>query len=55
MKVLVLYNSRHGHTRKTADAIAQAVRDQDHEAVIKSVMEVSRADIGAADAVLIGT
>ena len=36
MNVLVLYNSRNGHTRAAAEAVAQAVRDQKHAGSIKS-------------------
>src|SRR5258706_6191219 len=49
MNVLVLYQSRSGHTRDAAEAIAQAARDLNYEAVVKSVIEVRKADIENAD------
>jgi flavodoxin len=55
MNVLVLYQSRSGHTRDTAEAIAQAARDLHNEAVVKSVIEVSKADVQNADVLFVGT
>jgi flavodoxin len=55
MKVLVLYQSRSGHTRDAAEAIAQAARDLNHEVNFKSVIEVRKADIENADALFVGT
>lgn len=55
MKTLVLYQSRHGHTRAAAEAIAQAVRDLQHEAIVQSVTQVRAADIASADVLFLGT
>lgn len=55
MNVLVLYNSRNGHTRSMAEAVAQAARDLKHNVTIKSVIEVRQTDIESADALFIGT
>jgi flavodoxin len=55
MNVLVLYQSRKGHTRTAAEAIAQVARDLNHTVKIKSVIEVQNADIDHADALFIGT
>ncbi|MCA9883508.1 MAG: flavodoxin family protein [Anaerolineae bacterium] len=55
MKCLVLYHSRGGNTRTTAEAIAQAARDQGYEAAVKSIIEVQAADINTADVLFIGT
>lgn len=55
MNVLVLYQSRGGHTRSAAEAIAQAARDLNHEAVVKSVIEVQNADVENADVLFVGT
>lgn len=55
MNILILYQSRHGHTRRAAEAIAQAARDLNHDVSIKSVIEVRKADVEAADALFIGT
>jgi flavodoxin len=55
MNVLVLYQSRNGHTREAAEAIAQAAHDLKYEVVLKSVIEVSKADIERADKLFVGT
>lgn len=55
MNVLILYNSRAGHTRRAAEAIAQAARGLNHEVVVKSVIEVRKADVEQADALFVGT
>lgn len=55
MNILVLYQSRKGHTRSTAEAVAQAVRAQNHNVTIKSVIEIRPADVETADALFIGT
>jgi hypothetical protein len=55
MNVLVIYQSRSGHTRQAAEAIAQTVRDMNHEVKIKSVIEVRKADVDNADALFVGT
>jgi flavodoxin len=55
MNVLILYQSRKGHTQAAAEAIAQAVQNLKHEVVIKAVSQVRAADIEAADVLFIGT
>lgn len=55
MNVLVLYQSRHGHTRAAAEAIAQAARGLSHDASVQSVIQVSAADIARADMLFVGT
>ncbi|MBZ0294305.1 MAG: flavodoxin family protein [Anaerolineae bacterium] len=55
MNVLILYQSRGGHTRDTAEAIAQAARELNHKTVIKSVIEVQKADVETADVLFVGT
>jgi flavodoxin len=55
MNVLILYNSRSGHTRSTAEAIVAAAHDQHHNVKIKSVIEVRKSDIEAADVIFVGT
>ncbi|MCC7449305.1 MAG: hypothetical protein IT324_17945 [Anaerolineae bacterium] len=55
MNVLVLYESRNGHTRDAANAIAQAARDQQHTVTVKSIIEVRTADVENAHALFIGT
>jgi flavodoxin len=55
VNVLVLYNSRNGHTREAAEAIAEVVRDRNHEAIVKSVIEVQKKDVEKAEALFVGT
>ena len=55
MNVLVLYQSRSGNTRATAEFITSAVRAQGHDVTIKSVIEVRQADAEGADLLFIGT
>jgi len=55
MNVLVLYQSRSGHTRRAAEAIALTARGLNHTVNIKSVIEVHKDDIESADLVFIGT
>lgn len=52
---LVLYHSRGGTTRTTAEAIAEAARSQHYDVTVKSIIEVQKADIDAADVLFIGT
>ena len=47
MNILVLYQSRKGHTRQAAEAIATAARSQNHNVVVKSVIEVRKVDVEA--------
>ena len=55
MNVLVAYQSRGGHTRKVAEAIATAVKAQGHHVVVKPVSEVHTVDVQTANALFIGT
>lgn len=55
MNVLVLYYSRNGHTRRTAETIAEVARAQDHTPVVKSVIEVNKGDVEQADVLFVGT
>lgn len=55
MKVLVLYQSRGGHTRQAAEAITTAMRGMNADVKIKSVIEVSPADVAWADLLFVGT
>lgn len=55
MNVLVLYQSRSGHTRSAAEAIGEAARALNGEAVVKSVIEVGEADVARADVLFVGT
>jgi len=55
MNVLVAYESRSGHTRQAAEAIAVAARKLGYEAVVKPVSEVRTQDVQKANALFIGT
>jgi flavodoxin len=55
MNVLVLYQSRSGHTRDAAEAIAQATRSLNHNTVVESIIQVRAADVESADVLFVGT
>jgi flavodoxin len=55
MNVLVIYQSRNGHTREAAEAIASAAREHGCEVVVRSAAEVRKADVEGADALFVGT
>ncbi len=55
MNILVVYQSRTGHTRSAAEAIAQSARAMKHTVTIKSVIEVKKSDVETADMLFIGT
>jgi len=55
MNVLVLYQSRKGHTQAVAQAIAEMAEQQDHTVTLKSVIETSQEDVASADMLFIGT
>lgn len=55
MNILVLYQSRGGHTRRAAEAIAEAARRMGHSAAVKSVIEVRASDTESADLLFVGT
>lgn len=55
MNVLVLYQSRRGHTREVAEVIGQITRNLNHEAVVKAVSQVRASDVERADALFVGT
>lgn len=44
MKVLVLYHSRGGNTKALAEAVAQGVREEGVEAVLRNTQEVTEED-----------
>jgi flavin-binding protein dodecin len=55
MNALILYNSRKGHTRAAANAIARAAQDEGCNIKMMSVIEVRKTDVDQADVVFIGT
>lgn len=55
MNVLVVYESRRGHTRRAAEAIADAVRSDGATVVVKSIDAFAADDVATADAMVVGT
>ena len=55
MQILILYQSRKGYTRQTAQIIAEITRKLGHSVIIKSVIEAHKGDIEQADLLFIGT
>lgn len=55
MNILVLYQSRKGHTQAIAKAIADFAGEEKHNVTLKSVIEVSKKDVEIADMLFIGT
>jgi flavodoxin len=55
MNVLILYNSKNGHTQNTAEIMAETARQQKHDTVIKAVSQVRAADVEKADVVFVGS
>ena len=55
MNVLVLYQSRSGHTRIAAEAIAQAAHDLNHIVNVNSITEVRKEVVESADVLFVGT
>lgn len=55
MNVLVVYESRSGHTRRAAEAIADAARSSGATVVVKPIETLAAADVATADAVAVGT
>ena len=56
MHTLVLYNSRTGNTRTTADAIWLEINQRpEHSATLKSIAEVMPKDVEEADVLILGT
>lgn len=55
MQVLVLYYSRTGNTKKLAEAVAEGVRREGVDCLLKSTDEVAKEDFLAADAIIAGS
>jgi flavodoxin len=55
MKALVAYESKTGHTRQAAEAVAEAVRKMNGEAIVKPMAEVKASDVQIADVLFLGT
>ena len=55
VRVLVIYSSRSGNTRRLAEAVAAGAREAGAEAVLQSVAETTNDDLVAADAIAAGS
>ncbi len=55
MNVLVAYESRGGHTRRAAEALGAAVRDQGSEVTVKALGDVTTSDVAQCDGLAVGT
>lgn len=55
MKVLVLYESRGGITKRAAEALAKAIRAEGHEAVLRPGAEAGPQDLEVADVLFVGS
>ena len=53
MKILVVYDTKHGNTRKIAEEIASAF-GADHQAHLKRVAEAEPQDVASADVLVLG-
>ena len=54
-KALVIYYSRGGTTRKMAESVAQGIKEEAVEAVIKEVKDVTADELVEYDAIVIGS
>ena len=54
-QVLIVYFSHGGNTRKAAEALAQTIRKNDCEVVLKGVEETDLDDLRQADGILLGS
>ncbi len=54
-KVLVIYYSRSGHTKKMADSICEGVKKEGLEAVLKNVKDVPVRDLLKYEGIIIGS
>ena len=54
-KVLIVYFSHGGNTRKMAEALAQSIQDGDCEVSLQKVAQTSLEDLKEADGVLLGS
>ena len=55
MKLLVIYESRGGITKRAAEAVAKAIRAEGHEAILRPVGETGPKDLEGADALFVGS
>ena len=55
VRVLVIYSSRSGNTRRLAEAVAAGAEEAGAEAVLQSVADTTNDDLVAADAIAAGS
>jgi len=55
MKILIVYDSRSGNTEKMAYAVAEGVREEDINVVIRKVDDASIDELPDADGVILGS
>jgi hypothetical protein len=55
MRVVVLYESRTGHTRRAAELIGGAARERGHDVAVYPISDFDYKELARADAVFIGT
>jgi flavodoxin len=55
MQALIAYETQTGHTKKTAEAIGEAVRAQGGEATVRYIRRITAEDVQAADVLFVGT
>lgn len=55
MKILIVYDSRSGNTEKMAYAVAEGVREEDVDVVIRKVDDASVDELPDADGVILGS
>jgi len=55
MRVLVVYESRRGRTRRAAEAVAEAARRETHDVTVRSIAEASSAEVQETDLLFVGT
>lgn len=55
MNVLIIFNSKSGHTEVVAKKIARIAHNLNHHVKVRSVAEVQRVDILDADVIFVGT
>jgi len=55
MKILIVYDSRSGNTEKMAHAVAEGVREEEINVVIRKVDDASVDELPDADGVILGS
>ena len=53
-KILILYSSTDGHTRKIGDRLQQVIEQQGHQVTLVSIDDESRVDLQSFDKIVIG-